>query len=84
VAPSSAPPRHPAQLDHHFGHAHLAGPRLDHGLQSARSGHRRVDVYLGIGVDERRAQHIVVRQKGRPHRFRIGLPPTGRTLNIGE
>ena len=33
---------------------------------------------------DRGAQHLVMRQKGRPHRIRVGLPPTGRTLNIGE
>ena len=29
-------------------------------------------------------QELVVRQQGRAHRFRVCLPPTRRTLNIGE
>ena len=33
---------------------------------------------------DRRAQHLVVRGERRPHAIRVGLPPTGRTLNIGE
>jgi hypothetical protein len=33
---------------------------------------------------DRGAQHLVMRHKGRPHRVRVGLPPTGRTLHIGE
>ena len=33
---------------------------------------------------DRRAQHLVVRGQGRPHAIRVGLPPTGRTLDIGE
>ena len=32
----------------------------------------------------RRAQHLIVCEKRRPHRVRVGLPPTGRALNIGE
>jgi hypothetical protein len=32
----------------------------------------------------RGAQHLVVRQQGRPHRRRVSFPPTGRPLNIGE
>ena len=30
------------------------------------------------------AQHLVMGGQRRPHRFRVGLPPTGRTLHIGE
>ncbi len=30
------------------------------------------------------AQHIVMRNQGRSHRSRVGFPPRGRTLNIGE
>ena len=33
---------------------------------------------------DRGAQHLVMRLKGRPHRIRVGLPPTGRPLNIGD
>jgi len=33
---------------------------------------------------DRIAQNLVVRKEGSPHRFRVGFPPTGRTLNIGE
>ena len=33
---------------------------------------------------DRRAQHLVMRGQRRPHPVRIGLPPTGRTLDIGE
>jgi hypothetical protein len=33
---------------------------------------------------DRRAQHFVMHQKGRPHCVRICFPPTGRTLHIGE
>ena len=33
---------------------------------------------------DRRAQHLVVDDERRPHRLRVGLPPTGRTLDIGE
>ena len=33
---------------------------------------------------DRLAQHLVVGGERRPHRFRVGLPPTGRTLHIGE
>ena len=36
-----------------------------------------------VGLD-RRTQHLVVRGQCHPHRVRIGFPPTGRTLNIGE
>ena len=32
----------------------------------------------------RRAQHLVVGSQRRSHRVRVGLPPTGRTLDIGE
>ena len=33
---------------------------------------------------DRRAQHLVMGGQGDPHRVRVGLPPTGRTLNVGE
>jgi hypothetical protein len=33
---------------------------------------------------DRCAQHLVVRNQGRPHRIGVCLPPTSRTLNIGE
>jgi hypothetical protein len=33
---------------------------------------------------DRRAQHFVMRNQRRPHRSRVGFPPTGRTLDIGE
>jgi hypothetical protein len=33
---------------------------------------------------DRGAQHLVVRLQGRSHRDSVFLPPTGRTLNIGE
>jgi hypothetical protein len=33
---------------------------------------------------DRGAQHLVVRQQGRPHAIGVSLPPTGRPLNIGE
>ena len=33
---------------------------------------------------DRRAQHLVMGGQRRSHRVRVGLPPTGRTLNIGE
>jgi hypothetical protein len=33
---------------------------------------------------DRSAQHVVVRQQLCPHRVGVSLPPTGRTLNIGE
>ena len=36
-----------------------------------------------IGLD-RHAQHLVVNDQRRPHRLRVGLPPMGRTLHIGE
>ena len=39
--------------------------------------------YFGA-VLNRAAQHVVMLEKRRPHRVRVGLPPTGRTLNIGE
>ncbi len=32
----------------------------------------------------RRTQHLVMGGQRHPHRIRVGLPPTGRTLNIGE
>jgi hypothetical protein len=33
---------------------------------------------------DRRAQHLVMCGEGLPHQIRVRLPPTGRTLNIGE
>jgi hypothetical protein len=30
------------------------------------------------------AQHLVMRGQSDPHPIRVRLPPTGRTLNIGE
>ena len=33
---------------------------------------------------DRGAQHLVVCGQRHPHRIRVGLPPTGRTLDIGE
>jgi len=36
-----------------------------------------------IGLDQC-AQHLVVHDERRPHRIRVGLPPTGRTLDISE
>ncbi len=33
---------------------------------------------------DRLTQHLVVGGQRRPHRLRVGLPPTGRTLNVGE
>ena len=33
---------------------------------------------------DRRAQHLVMGGQGFPHPIRVGLPPTGRTLNVGE
>ena len=33
---------------------------------------------------DRPAQHLVMGGQRHPHRIRVGLPPTGRTLDIGE
>ena len=33
---------------------------------------------------DRGAQHLVMGGQRHPHRIRVGLPPTGRTLDIGE
>ena len=33
---------------------------------------------------DRRAQHLVMGGQRHPHPVRVGLPPTGRTLNVGE
>jgi hypothetical protein len=32
----------------------------------------------------RGAQHLVVRCQRRAHAFGVGLPPTGRSLDVGE
>jgi hypothetical protein len=66
-------------------------------LRGDRSIHRRPrrrerGTYAVTGVFEqptavpldRRAQHLVMRGQRRPHPLPIGLPPTGRTLHIGE
>jgi hypothetical protein len=65
--------------------------RVDRG---AHGGHRRREgrheTIARVAEQEpvirldRRAQHLVVDDERRPHRLRIGLPPTGRTLHIGE
>jgi hypothetical protein len=28
--------------------------------------------------------YVIMRELGRPHRSSVGLPPTGRTLDVGE
>jgi hypothetical protein len=75
-------------------HAHrqlqrpLRGHRRIH--RTARRGERRADPVAGVFEQpaavrlNRRPQHLVMGGQRRPHRLRIGFPPTGRTLHIGE
>ena len=73
-------------------HRQLQRPLRGHrGIDRApRRGER--GTYTVAGVLEQPApvcldrleQHLVMDGQRRPHRFRVGLPPTGRTLNIGE
>jgi hypothetical protein len=63
-------------------------------LRGVHGGHRRRegrhDTVARVAEQEpvirldRRAQHLVVDDERRPHRLRVGLPPTGGTLHIGE
>jgi hypothetical protein len=63
----------------------------DRSIDSRRRRSERGD-YTVPGVAEQEAamlpdhcaQHLVMRGQCLPHRSRVGFPPTGRTLNIGE
>src|SRR5271155_1083552 len=58
--------------------------------RGARRGERGAHAVAGVLEQpaavrlDRPAQHLVVGGEGDPHLVRVGLPPTGRTLNIGE
>ena len=66
----------------------LRGHRRIH--RRLRRGERAAHPVAGVLEQEaavrldRRAQHLVMRRQGRPHRVGVGLPPTGRTLDVGE
>jgi hypothetical protein len=66
----------------------LRGHRGIH--RRARRGERGAHAVTGVLEQpapvrlDRRTQHLVVCGQRCPHALRVGLPPTGRTLNIGE
>ena len=66
----------------------LRGHRRIH--RRARRGERGAHAVAGVLEQptpvplDRGAQYLVMRGQRHPHRLRVGLPPTGRTLNIGE
>jgi hypothetical protein len=65
-----------------------AAPRLQHRRPSAatrtRQPHRNRYGWKTVVRLNRGAQHLVMVQQGCPHGIRVGFPPTGRPLNIGE
>ena len=73
-------------------HRQLQRPlRVDRGVHGGdRRREGRHDTVAAVAEQEPvirldgRAQHLVVHGQRRPHRLRVGLPPTGRTLHIGE
>jgi hypothetical protein len=75
-------------------HAHrqLQRPLCGHGGINRGSGSGERGAYPVTGVFEqppavgldRLTQHLVMGGQRRPHAIRVCLPPTGRTLNIGE
>jgi hypothetical protein len=56
----------------------------------SRRRERRDYTVAGVAEQEtvvslnRVAQHLVMHKQSRPHRFRIGFPPTSRSLDVGE
>ena len=73
-------------------HRQLQRPLRSHrGIdRRPRRGERGAHPVAGVLEQEapvrlnRPAQHLVMGGQRRPHRIRVGLPPTGRTLDIGE
>ena len=73
-------------------HRQLQRPlRGDRGTDGgSRRSERRAHPVTGVFEQEaavrldRRTQHLVMGGKGLPHPIRVGFPPTGRTLHIGE
>ena len=73
-------------------HRQLQRPLRSHRGIDRRPGRRECGTHPVTGVLEqptavrldRRAQHLVMCGEGLPHRIRVCLPPTGRTLDIGE
>jgi len=65
--------------------------RGDRGIDGGSWGcERRNHAIAGVAEQkaivllDRGAQHLVMRGQRHPHPVRVCLPPTGRTLNIGE
>ena len=81
-------------LPRHQPHAHGQLQYLLRGHRSVDSGLRRpergTDAVAGVLEQEtvvlldRHTQHVIVDDQRGPHIRRVGLPPTGRTLDIGE
>ena len=65
------------RIDRRIDRRSRRGERGDHAV----SGMAEQEAVVRL---DRGAQHLVMRQQGRPHCIRVGLPPTGRTLDIGE